>query len=40
MPSAEDPIIKKYHKVFKALEAFDKGKYKRSIVTNTRPKKK
>ncbi len=40
MPSAKDPIIKKYHKVFEALEAFDRGKYKRSMVTDTRPKKK
>jgi hypothetical protein len=33
-----DRIIKKYHAIFEALEAYDVGKYKRSMIVNTRKK--
>jgi len=33
-----DRIIEKYHKVFEALEAYDRGKYKRSMIVDTRKK--
>ena len=41
MPYAKkiNRIIKKYKKLFDALEAYDRGKYKRSMIVDTRRKK-
>lgn len=33
-----DRIIRKYKNIFDALEAYDKGTYKRSMVVKTRKK--